>query len=213
MYIIEQKTLTLNATESLVGIIVHTACPDNPMQEWSMLGTLAVHPSHAHWANEAIDLDIPTGNDPITHMENFIKDKGYKLDGVIAYPVTKFEHGGISLSLGDNRSCPFDSCIAGFIYAEKEKIRKEFGVKRITAAIEEKVAQSFENELEVLTQYLNGEVYGFRIYQVNTAEFEKYGEHCLEQSECIDRCCGYYDKKQVIAEMLDIMNYTKERAA
>lgn len=213
MYIIHQEVKQLNATESLVGVIVHDDCPENPMQEWSVLGTLAVHPNHSHWANEAIDLDIPTGNNPITHMENFIKDKGYKLDEVIVYPVTKYEHGVISLSLGDNRSCPFDSRIVGFIYAEKEKIRKEFGVKRITAAIEEKVAQSFENELELLTQYLNGDVYGFRICQVNTAEFEKYGEHCLKQSECIDRCYGYYDKKQTIDDMLDIMSHTKEQAA
>lgn len=213
MYIINQETLALNATESLVGIIVHDDCPDNPMQEWSMLGTLAVHPNHAHWANEAIDLDIPTGNNPISHMENFIKDKGYRLDEVIAYPVTKYEHGSISLSLGDNRSCPWDSGVVGFIYAEQAKVREWFKVKRVTKAIEEKAAQCFEDELDTLTQYLNGDVYGFRVYQVNTAEFEKYGEHCLEQSECIDNCCGYYSKDDAMGDMLDILNYTKEQAA
>lgn len=213
MYIIHQETQAISATESLVGIITYDECPLNPVTDWDLLGTMAVHPNHAHWAHEAIDLDIPMGNNPSEHMRNFIKAKGYKQSEVIAYPITKYEHGGISLSLGDNRTCDFDSGIIGFIYASKEKIRKEFKVQRITKDIVEQVAEIFANELNNQSDYLNGEVFAYRIYQVNTAEFEKYGEHCLEKSEKLDSSHGYYDEQFAIDDMKDILGYMAKKAA
>lgn len=213
MYIIHQETQKLNATESLVGIITYDDCPPNPVKEWDLLGTMAVHPRHSHWAHESIDLDIPMGNNPAEHLRNFIKAKGYKQSEVIAFPITKYEHGDISLSLGDTRTCDFDSGIIGFIYAEKAKIRKEFGVKRITKDIIEKVAKIFSDELDTQSDYLNGEVFAYRIYQVNTAEFEKYGKHCLAVSKAIDSCCGYYGEQYAIDSMKEVLDYMAAKAA
>ncbi|WP_064610844.1 hypothetical protein [Moraxella catarrhalis] len=115
--------------------------------------------------------------------------------------------------MGDKHICRFDSGIIGFIYAEKEKIRQEFGVERITKEIEAKVAKQFERRLELQSQYLNGEVYCFFIYRVNTAEFEKYGEHCLERSEVLDSCTGYYQKCDAIFDMLDMLENLSKNAA
>ncbi len=207
MYIIHQETRAISATESLVGVITYDSAPLNPVEHCDLLGTMAVHPKDAHWAHEAIDLNIPMGNNPFEHMDNFIKAKGYKPSEVIAYPITKYEHGDISLSLGDNRTCRFDSGIIGFIYAEKEKIRKEFGIKRITKDIVEKVTKIFADELKTQSDYLNGKVFAFQIYQVDTAEFEKYGKHCLEKSECIDSCYG------AINDMTDMLECMAKKAA
>lgn len=213
MYIIHQEAQKLNATESLVGIITYDECASNPVEHWDLLGTMAVHPKHSHWAHEAIDLDIPMGNNPIEHMKNFIKAKGYKQSEVIAYPITKYEHSGISLSLGDNRICRFDSGIIGFIYAEKAKIRKEFGVKRITKDIVEKVAKIFSDELDTQSDYLNGEVFAYSIYRVNTEEFEKHSKYCLAASRAVESCCGYYGEEYAIDSMKEVLEYMTKKAA
>lgn len=213
MNIIHQVTQAINKDETLVGVIIYDEQPSNPVHHWDLLGTMAVHPRHSHWAHESIDLDIPMGNNPAEHLRNFIKAKGYKQSEVIAYPITKYEHGVISLSLGDTRTCDFDSGIIGFIYADKDKIRKGFGVKRITAAIEEQVAEIFAGELETQSDYLNGEVFAYRIYQVNTDEFAKYGEHCLENSEILDSCCGYFGEQHAINEMNEVLAYQTTKAS
>ena len=89
MYITLQETLAISDTESLIGVVIYDGCPQNPVTSWDLLGTMAVHPKDAHWAHEAIDLNIPMGNNPFEHMDNFIKAKGYKPSEVIAYPITK----------------------------------------------------------------------------------------------------------------------------
>lgn len=213
MYIVHQEVKQLNATESLVGVITYDECASNPVEHWDLLGTMAVHPNHSHWAHEAVDLDIPMGNNPIEHMHNFIKAKGYKQNEVIAYPITKYEHSGISLSLGDNRICPFDSGIIGFIYASKEKIRKEFKVQRITKDIVEKVAEIFANELETQSTYLNGEVFEQRIYRVNTEEFEKHGKYHLATTRPIERCSGFYGEEYAIDSLHEVLECMAKNVA
>lgn len=51
----------------------------------------------------------------------------------------------------------------GFIYETRENIRKEFGVKRINADLEERVCERLRGELEELEHWSNGTVYRLSI--------------------------------------------------
>lgn len=124
-----------------------------------------------------------------------------------------YEHGDIRLSLGDNRTCRFDSGIIGFIYAEKDKIREEFNVKHITKGIVEKVAEIFANELEAQSDYLNGYVFEQRIYRVNTEEFEKHGEYHLAITSPIDCCGGFYGEDHAIDSLHKELECMAKKAA
>ena len=82
--------------------------------------------------------------------------------GVIAIPVYAYIHSGIALNT-TGFSCPWDSGQCGIIYAEKSKILKEYGVKRLTPAVRAKVEKLFRSEIEEFGKYLAGEVYGYQI--------------------------------------------------
>jgi hypothetical protein len=65
-----------------------------------------------------------------------------------------YEHGGIAVSTKPF-SCPWDSGRIGFIFVSKEKLRKEYGVKRITASLVSKAKCRLITEVELYNQYLN----------------------------------------------------------
>jgi hypothetical protein len=92
-------------------------------------------------------------------------------------PVYMFDHSGVALNT-TGFSCPWDSGQVGIIYASKEEIAQEFGVKRFT---KKKVAQFnsyLEAELEVYSQYLNGDIYGYELTD--------------DDGDIVDSCYGFY---------------------
>ena len=102
------------------------------------LGTILIAPNKAHWIanrDSAVDTSIPFGNSPHEHWENLRREQLNlkKSDIAIAYPITKHEHGSISLSLGYKQG--WDYGVVGFVYVTKETLRKCYGVDRITKAL------------------------------------------------------------------------------
>ena len=75
-------------------------------------------------------------------------------DLAVCLPVYMYEHGGIAVSTKPF-SCPWDSGRIGFIFVSKEKLRKEYGVKRITASLVSKATCRLITEIELYNQYLN----------------------------------------------------------
>jgi len=100
------------------------------------------------------------------------KELGEKVLAI--YPVVKYEHSGISYSLGTKQG--FDYSNNGF-YIITEKTQKEVGTKKKDW---EKVIQG---ELEIYNQWVNGEVYGFILYD--------------EQGEYLDGCGGFYSIDEI----------------
>lgn len=103
----------------------------------------------------------------------------YKDTNLIVYPIYMYEHSGIILGLNGNEY-PFndrwDSGQIGFIYCTKEKALKEFGnAKKVTKKVREYIYNHFVQELETYSDYLNGNVYGYKI----------------EGDLCEDSCAGY----------------------
>lgn len=97
--------------------------------------------------------------------------------GIVAFPILSYEHSGISYYIG-NSIDRWDGSVVGFAWEYKEKLYKEYRCKRITKAIREKLEKNVKGELATYTQYCNGEVYEYVLYDCNGIE--------------IDSCCGFY---------------------
>ena len=176
----------------------------NP-REGDNLGTILIAPSKAHWVanrDSAVDTSIPLGNNPFKHWENLRREqlKIKKSDIAIAYPITKYEHGAISLSLGYKSG--WDYGVVGFIYITKEQIRECYGVKRITKSIIAQAESCIQSELDMLTAWLNGDCYGWQIkeYALDDDGLD------WEEVDTIDSCWGYLAQEDALDDMKDALN-------
>lgn len=170
----------------LAAEYLYDDCCENPRAySDTNLGTILIAPSLSHWvgtSDDIVDPDISTGGNPKSHWNNIRKALKLREKEIVAYPITKYQHGDIVLYLGDNRTCPFDSCICGFIYTTKENARKWLGEKRITEKSIQDIEEIFKAELESLEHWLNGECYSVAI-NLYTEEGELL--------ENIDICSGF----------------------
>lgn len=117
---------------------------------------------------------------------------------VIALPVYAYIHGAIQLNT-TGFSYRFDSGQSGCIYVSKEYVYRIWKIKRITAAQRESVLKSLANEVKIYSQYLNGEVYGYRI-------FDDAGEE-------IESCWGFYGLETAETEAQEAIRQRQENAA
>lgn len=99
----------------------------------------------------------------------------------ISLPLYLYDHSGITMNT-TGFHCPWDSGQVGFIYVSREKVREEYGWKRITKAREQQILAYLKAEVETYDQYLRGDVYGFVI-----EELKQDGTW-----ENFDSCWGFY---------------------
>lgn len=183
----------------LVGVIEYDNEATNP-RTWSNLGTIMVAPQKSHWVgntDELVDMSIELGNNPYEHWENIRREQLGLKKSEIAFdcPITKYEHSEISLSLGYKQG--WDYGVIGFIYVTKEQVRQWYGVKHITKAILEKVENCLEVELGVLSSWLNGDCYGYRVYEV---EYDELGD--IAEYKALDSCWGFIGSKDYCQDEL-----------
>lgn len=103
----------------------------------------------------------------------------------IVLPVYMYEHSAIALSTGDFGD-RWDSGCIGFTYVDKEKVRKEYGVKVVTKKIREKVEKLMSSEVERYGHYVNGDCYGYTLYEKQVSPITGH-----ENEEEIDSCGGF----------------------
>lgn len=109
----------------------------------------------------------------------------------IILPVYMYEHSGVCLQTTPFQ-CPWDSGQVGFIYISNEKIKKEYGGKRVSKKTVDKVTQYLKNEVETYSQYLEGEVYGFEVVD--------------EDDNVTDSCFGFYGSDPKVNGIADHLN-------
>lgn len=198
-----QNSAALNALDRENGLrleIVADPDPESPRQ-WSNLGVMVCHHSRRslgdsdgfekakevireHYADQFLDqYDLSSPEDV------------YRLLGecseVIMLPLFVYEHSGITMRTG-----PFgdrwDSGQVGYIFVTKDTIRREYGWKRLSPARVAKVKHYLKGEVEVYDQYLTGDVWGFRTFDVAGEE--------------VDSCWGFFGSDPTtngIADHLD----------
>lgn len=93
-------------------------------------------------------------------------------------PLYMYEHSIIRIKIGSfygvglpQGHARFDSGQIGFIYVDREAIKKEYRVKKITKKVKEKVRQILEGEVKTYDNYISGQVYGYMIEDKDGNEF------------------------------------------
>jgi hypothetical protein len=119
---------------------------------------------------------------------------------IISLPLYLYDHSGITMNT-TGFSCSFDSGCVGFIYVTKEKVRKEYNVKRITQEIIDKVTNVLKGEVKTYDQYLTGDVYGYKIFKVSECNLG------CEHKEELDSCWGFYGEDYCMEEAKGIVKY------
>lgn len=114
--------------------------------------------------------------------------------GVIL-PLYLYDHSGIRISTGQF-SCRWDSGQIGFIFISKKKMLEEYGGKIVTKKLKERVTRYLNGEVEVYDQYLQGDIYGYKIF------IKEKGE----EKEEIDSCWGFYGMDECLDEAKGIVD-------
>ena len=181
----------------------------SPRGQYDNLGTILIAPKLSHWIadrDSVVDTSIRFGTNPHEHWENLRREQLQlkKSDIAIAYPISKFEHGGkIRLSLGGKSGGCWDHDVLGFIYVTKEQLRTWCGVTRLTKSIiEHSKTCCLQAELDILSGWLNGECCGWQIKEYTLdddgLDWQMVG--------VLGSCWGYFDQEQAIADMKDMLN-------
>ena len=185
--------------------LIYDQHADNP-RECDNLGTILIAPNKSHWIasrDDVVDTSICLGKNPYEHWNNLRREqlKLKKSEIAIAYPITKHEHGSISLSLGYKQG--WDYGVVGFVYITKEQVRKCYGVDRITKSIIERATKCLQSELDMLTHWLNSDCYGWQIkeYALTDDGLD------WEEVDTLDNCWGYLDQDYAFGSMKDALNY------
>lgn len=188
------QTFIADNGELMAGFIDYDECAENPRKGCDYhVAKLVFAPSYSHLCGWNDTVTHTTARNLTEHMGIILKELGLNEKTAYIYPITKYEHGMISLSLGDSRTCRFDSGIFGFAVLEKKHIREHFQVGRVTDKVLERALKSVENELEEFENYLNGKCYGAFISRVtDDLDFE-----------FVDSCYGFYGDEWAIEYLND----------
>ena len=185
--------------------LVYDPDADNP-RDCDNLGTILIAPDKSHWIaspDDIVDTSIHLGKNPFEHWDNIRREqlKLKKSAIAIAYPITKYQHGEISLQLGYKRG--WDYTVSGFVYVTKDQVRKCYGVKRITKSVIARAKNRLQDELDTLTGWLNGECYGWQIkeYALTDDGLD------WEEVDTLDNCWGYLDRDYAFDSMKDALNH------
>jgi len=123
-------------------------------------------------------------------------------EGAVILPVYLYDHSGITINT-TGFSCQWDSGQVGWIFADKDAIRKWYQVKNITKKLREQVRDHLMNEIEIFDKYIREEMYGFIIED----EDEKHIDSCW--GFYYERECMEYAESQIPSEQ-DILNGMKK---
>jgi hypothetical protein len=154
-------------TDSKIIKISIDEFPSDPYNEWDQLSHIVAW--HRRYNFGKTD-DIQQFKDR-EDFEQYVKDLNGK---ILLLNLYMYEHSGISLSVDQSRPYPFndrwDSRQIGYAYVTYEEIQKEYGVKRISKKLKQKVIKLIESEIETYNQYLNGYVYQYTIYNIQKCD-------------------------------------------
>ena len=124
-----------------------------------------------------------------------------------------YEHSGLSMSSG-TFEYPCDSSIFCFIYVAKDKIRQEYGFKVLTKAREQRILGYLEDEVKTYDDFLTGQVYGYRIFEVpEGADPEELSEEEIEDLEEVDSLWSIYGEDYAEQEAKASVAYFEEHHA
>lgn len=134
---------------NIIGGTNNIACPDN--SSYRLTGNLYLDTAN-FYDNDFTPSQVKTA-------------KKWVDENLIVFKVYAYIHSDINLTIGGVSS--WDSGLFGVICVKKDKIRKEYGVKRITEKLVEDIKKRAAYQLAIYSDYLNGYIYTLNIVKDN----------------------------------------------
>ena len=161
---------------------------ENPIQSWDMLGEYCCWHRRNNLGN----------SDRFETPEQVV---GYaRQTNSLLFNLYMYDHSGVALSL-TNSHYPFndrwDSGQLGYVLVDRKKALREFGKKRLTNQLKQRIYNIIEGEVETYNQYFAGDVYGYVV--------SKNGQE-------IDSCWGFYGLPDCLNEARAIVDYEGKKA-
>jgi hypothetical protein len=152
--------------DGLTVRIVQDTDPQNPRTDFENFGHMVCF--HRRYAlGDKHSMSVGEAKEFVERIEK---------DGAVVLPLFLYDHSGITMRTSPF-SCPWDSGQVGFIYAEKEDIRKNWMRKRVTEKLREQARELLVAEVETYDQYLTGDVYGFIVEDADGKELDSCWGH------------------------------------
>jgi len=194
------------------GNILRVKEDENPQspREWDNLGKMICHHGNYSLGDKQIEGKLPQMREIIRDLgiESYIEglDKDYLNDadklaefisnkeGAVIIKLFLYEHSGITIKMYQN-SCRWDSSHTGYIYVSKEGIIENFGDASPESI--EKARECLENEVKIYNQYLEGDIYGYKVIKTTQCNLGHIHE------EELDSCFGFFGSNPLKNGMMD----------
>lgn len=89
----------------------------------------------------------------------------------VILPLYLYDHSGLTMNT-TGFSCRWDSGQVGYIYALKEDIKREYGVKKVGKKLKEMIQRRLASEVGIYDQYIQGNTFGFILKEENGEEVD-----------------------------------------
>ena len=173
---IEYKSYTIN---------IYSDLSDRSPREWDNFSEIAI-PKASKWAIGDVELSCEVcrkGKDYVEKM--LIENYG----ALLIKPLYIFEHTGVCI-----RTTPFndlwDSGFLGFVYTTNKRLANMMGInEKITKSVLDKVEKYIEQEVDMLSKYMNGECYGYDI-----EDTEEFGWGIIGLNDAISEARSVIDR-------------------
>jgi hypothetical protein len=145
-------------------IVMYDQDHGNPRENFDYLGTMiCFHKRYSLGDKHELTID---------QAKAFMRS-----NGIIQLPLYLYDHSGLAMRTYPF-DCPWDSGQVGFVYVALDKVRLEFGWKRITRKRRTQIIRQLASEVEEYNYHLTGQVFGYEI-ETDTGDF-------------VDSCWGFY---------------------
>ena len=171
------------------GLVVKVAYDFDPIspRDWDNIGRLIGWHTNYFFGDERLTVD-----DVLYEISELPK-------GSMVFPVYLNEgNGGLYVTMGQEGNYDLNEYEngygpTGFIYVTPETLRKEYGVKRISAKVRERATKYLEHEIEAYSTYCEGDIYEILVE-------DKAGNH-------IDSLGGLFGIEQAEEHAKEIVNW------
>ena len=169
-------------------------CPESP-RSWDNLGTMVCFHKRYSLGDEH-----DYNHNDYNSWDEMEKDIIKKENVGVILPLYLYDHSGITMNT-TGFSCNWDSGQVGFIFISKKKMLEEYGGKIVTKKLKERVSEYLKGEVETYDQFLQGDIYGYKIFKVTECD------HGHEHEEELDSCWGFYGEENCLDEAKGIVKY------
>jgi hypothetical protein len=159
--------------------IVEDTSPESP-RSWDNFTTMyCFHKRYDLGDNHNFKSDMFSG------WEEFKEHIVAEFNPKIIKPLYLIDHSGISISTNDFGDV-WDSGQVGWVFITEDSIKKLWGNTKME---EDRLDRIVDSEVATFDQYLRGEVYGYKVIQIETCELGH------EHEEVVDSCYGFFGEE------------------